>query len=275
MFSIYKKIQVLSLDVVGGACLMSFMLAQLLETTLFWSHYVTLGASVWLIYTIDHLMDAQVIKMPAITMRHRFHQEYYRPLLGIWVVVFMMTSIITFLYLPVATIKMGLLGTSLVVVHLVMLRLFKNKLFVLFKKELRIALGYTFGVAIGPISMSENYSGFVWLVLTFIFGLALLNLIQFSLFDRNVDVKQNQKSIATELSALRLSRLIIILNSALTIFWSILLVLGSIPFSIIAVLGISLLVLTLISLFQPFFEKHDRYRVLGDMVFCFPVFLLF
>ena len=80
MKDIYKYIQALSLDVSFGATIMSAFIAHFLGVQVGMNIYISLFIAVWLIYTIDHLIDAKRIKSEAQSFRHKFHQKHFKPL---------------------------------------------------------------------------------------------------------------------------------------------------------------------------------------------------
>ena len=53
-WTVYRFIQILSLDIVGGALACTWMLASYLEINLAWQVYTLLGLAVFSIYTLDH-----------------------------------------------------------------------------------------------------------------------------------------------------------------------------------------------------------------------------
>ncbi|MEO0330420.1 MAG: hypothetical protein AAF223_01865, partial [Bacteroidota bacterium] len=57
--------QVLSLDVVLGACISAWFVASLCRVTVQPITILALGICVWLIYTADHLWDAYRLNQPA------------------------------------------------------------------------------------------------------------------------------------------------------------------------------------------------------------------
>src|SRR6187431_1308602 len=74
----YRFINLLSIDVALGAVCSALFFARLLSVRILPFGLITLGLSVWIIYSVDHLLDARKLKSKASTMRHRFHQEHSR-----------------------------------------------------------------------------------------------------------------------------------------------------------------------------------------------------
>src|SRR5690554_6802588 len=76
----YDNLQILSIDIVLGACAGMLFFDRLIGADLRMLLYVLLGLAVWCIYTFDHLLDAKQIKKTASTPRHAFHQKHFRTL---------------------------------------------------------------------------------------------------------------------------------------------------------------------------------------------------
>ena len=70
----------LSLDVALGAIAGSYILLFVAGIPSDGISILALAITVWLIYTLDHLLDAKEISGPAETFRHRIHQIYKVPL---------------------------------------------------------------------------------------------------------------------------------------------------------------------------------------------------
>ncbi|NJL13528.1 MAG: hypothetical protein HC913_11335 [Microscillaceae bacterium] len=76
--------RILSLDVVLGVILMALLGGHICHHPVEKVVLAALGLTVWLIYTLDHLLDAYQIPPPAHTLRHRFHQQYFGLLVFFW-----------------------------------------------------------------------------------------------------------------------------------------------------------------------------------------------
>jgi hypothetical protein len=80
LMRLYRLVNLLSIDVAGGAVCSALFFAYLLNVRILPYGVIALGLSVWIIYTVDHLLDAKKIKAPAATARHRFHQDNFKVL---------------------------------------------------------------------------------------------------------------------------------------------------------------------------------------------------
>ena len=274
MRHIYKYIQALSLDVAFGSTIMSAFVAHFMEVEVPLSTYASLFIAVWLIYTIDHLIDAKRIKTKAASFRHHFHQKYLNELATFWIVTFLLGVVYSILMLPGETIRVGFVASALVIVHLVLVYLLGTKVSIFIQKELGVAFTYCVGIIVGPLSMSNGLNGFGYFLMFQIFILALLNLLEFSWFDKKVDKSQGHTSAVRGLGEKVVLEVVFFLFTVLVLT----LVVSFLFFPeygqyeiIIGLMGGTLF---LVFSFQKFFKIAERYRVFGDLVFLFPILLL-
>lgn len=261
-FRPYSYINVLSLDIAIGAVISSCLINRALQVSPSIHHYLVLGLSVWIIYTLDHLLDARRVKHAA-TDRHRFHQRHFKPMA---LVLFVLTvvNLILALSLPAGTIEAGI-GLSLVAgLYL----LFQHRLY--FFKEMAGAVFYTAGVSL-PAIVTRHYDVSIGevLTLTHLAVVAWTNLLVFSFFDILADQHQGQVSFATQWGE-RTTRHVIVFMFVLSL---VLFMLERSTFQT----GYGWIWLTMsvilcsMTVFKEFFLRHDRYRLVGDAVFFLPV----
>lgn len=268
----YKYLNVLSIDVVFGACISSLFLADYLAVSLPFSIIWCLALVVFLIYTSDHLMDAQKIKHAAHTERHFFHQKHFLTMFWICVLTALL-GMVSLFWLPDKTFIYGLYLMALVIAYFILLKLSGSK--AIFHKELIIALIYTLGIFLGPISVFTGEINFM-LIMVFIqfFILAFSNLLLFSCYENEMDKKDGHTSFvkfAGIAITIWVTRLLLIFTQLSAI------VLMMVFHDDKGVLRLQFLVLamafTLMLLaFNPgYFQKHERYRTWGDAVFLYPL----
>lgn len=271
---IFQLLQALSLDVVTGACSMSFLIAHMLDISLPAIVYIELGTAVWLIYTMDHLLDAKTISHTPTTFRHSFHKDFSGTLTWVWLIVFLISTILGILFLPTDTIKFGLLTVVIVIMHFVLVRLIGHRISVFIHKELGVGMAYALGVFIGPFSMSTAFDTTLFIIPLQVFLLAMINLIQFSFFEHKIDEKQNQTSMSRNLGKKLTGKLIL----SLLIVQSLLISLSILILPSLLTEWIFLGLITgsfwLIWIGQAFFSKFERYRVFGDGIFNLPLLLI-
>ncbi len=270
----YQYIAILSLDVVLGACAMASMFAEVLQVQMPWSVYTALGLGVWLVYTLDHLLDAREVGKKAITPRHSFHVRHFRSLVMVWGGVLLVSLPVIFFYLPAETIRWGMWIIGFSGVHLALVKLVGSKVSLFVQKELSVATVYSLGVAVGPFSLSESYSPMFFLLLLQVFVFGMINLLELSYFEVRADSSQGQASLSQRLGMKRTGRLVkvfIALEVSLVVL-GLLLFTESLWKAEIAML-IGTLMFLFIFVHQRRFAKNEAYRLLGDLCFSFPLLI--
>ncbi|WP_156152321.1 hypothetical protein [Flammeovirga sp. OC4] len=270
MKQLYHYIQALSIDVALGAIVCSMFLGKINNTEIPTPIYFSLGIAVWVIYTLDHLMDAFSIQHTAHTFRHAFHQKYKKALSTACSILAFVGFIITVTYLPLTVFYHGIILMIIVGAYLLII----NLKFVPFStfKETTVALIYTLGVALPVYSLSDTYHPALHFFSVSIFILATINLLEFSLFDFESDKKDKMMSGALKLGydginiRLKILFALFLLLFLISFIW--LRLDYIIPQIIFFLMGLSLFIIYIKS---DFFSKDDYFRILGDFVFLYPV----
>lgn len=263
--NLYQPINILSLDVVAGAVVGALFFGRIFAVDIQLSVLVGLALTVWIIYTLDHLRDAINIPTVASTDRHRFHQNHFR-VIGALVIIVAVLNLVVVLSLPVNLLQSGALLGAIVLVYLVFQRYLK------FLKEFFVACLYTCGILLP--SLMDNHAQVLpvhYLIIGKYFVTAWMNLLLFSLFDYKEDRDHQQHSFVTWFGP-RSTRYGIILLGLLNIvsgFW-----LWSYD-AVIAVVFISMnLVLLGVLFFRRMLLSKNYYRIVGDAVFFIPALYL-
>ena len=264
--------QILSLDVVLGGCASTMFIAKFLVVPISFSSLVALGSCVWLIYTADHLLDAYHLKKKvAHTARHRYHQTRFKSIAMAWIVVALLGGGVLFFLSP-RLIYYGALLLGGVITYFVLTKY--TPLAQWLPKEFMTALFYTTGVFLPALAAYQ--APLHWNVGTLFFQyffLALGNLLLFSWFEVDIDRKDGYRSFALD-AGRSFTRNIVFLCLAAVIISSVfmLLAITSSLASSVAQLTILVmaLVLLVITLRAAYFQKNERYRLLGDGVFLLP-----
>ncbi len=273
VLKLYATFQVLSLDVVLGINIFSLAISKYYGVPVSWHIIVGRSIAIWLIYTVDHLLDAQKIKKEASTYRHRFHQQYQKQLLIICVLFFII-GFINMFYLPAIVLISGLILGALTTFYLLMLQ--KT---IFWAKEISVALIYTIGVFIGPLSLSYNHIYTMqWMLIPEVFFLAFANLLLFSWFDMFKDRRDGHASMSIHWGAcltqgvLKTIVALAILSCCVVIFFN-----YHSPTLIMQLIFIAMfLILAFIYKYNNFFKRNDMYRALGDAIFYLPaIYLLY
>ncbi|QNL20616.1 hypothetical protein HZR84_01150 [Hyphobacterium sp. CCMP332] len=273
--NIYTKflryINALSIDIAIGAVACSKLLYIILDLNSIWHYDLVLGLSVWLIYTLDHLVDAKLIKKEAVSFRHRFHQKHFTFISLIALLAILINAAFTLFYFPMEIIIAGLSLMIFVVVHQI-LNHFSKDYFFLFGKEMRVALGYSLGIALSPFISAKYISPDAYLALVILFLLALINLLFFSTIEREADMEDRFTSISLYWSPYKISQSI-----KIAALFCLFLCLYFISLSEHTLIGLLLLTMLFI-LFLSFRKSQllistDLYRSLGDGIFLIPIVL--
>ncbi|QHT69815.1 hypothetical protein GXP67_25795 [Rhodocytophaga rosea] len=270
--------QWMSLDVAVGAMCSAALVCRLLDIwPLPWEPICILGAVVLLIYTVDHLFDAQHIPGKPVTGRHLFHWQHQRELLVFTAILTLFTAFAALLFLPSRLIVFGTVLGTLVLLYLWLVNTLKSgQARRWFHKEVCVAFVYTAGIWGVGFVQAKSLSAIHWL-LAFAFGLVVLqNLFLFSWYELAEDIQQQQRS-AVEIWGQESSR---------KVLWSLFIVFAgnawllysmtddSFIYRVLLGFGMMSGILAMLFAFPKLFRKNYRYRLIGDGVFFIPGFLL-
>lgn len=272
---IYEKLNLLSLDVVAGACSGMYFFADLMKLELSWKIYLLLALAVWSIYTFDHLLDAKKVKEPARTQRHRFHQEHFYVLL-----VFMAAAVFTGLFLAfwfLPTMKMlgsGLILAFLTVSSMAGLRLGGNKTAVV--KELSTALFYVSGLLLAPLLYFDFFfASNSWLFFAGAYLLlAWFNLVFLSYIDGDEDLAEGHPSVMTVIGKVKTRRLLWVLTTIGLIYLVFLFVLLPSYYHIYSLIWGLMLLMHVISFVESPNADNIKTRKRLELAFSLPMLLL-
>ena len=271
---LYRLLQILSLDIVGGALLCAWMIASYMGIKLPGAVYACLGLGVFGIYTLDHLLDVRRAYTAVSSTRHKFFMLYRDGMWLLWGIAVVTTLILLF-WLPLPTIILGAVVTALTITYLYTINsrpYLAGRL-----KEVSAALIYALGVFTGPISLANGYGADVyWLFMQFIL-IALINLYLFSYLEVEVDEAAEYPSLMRTLGTAYSIGLIglVILIAATSIPVGICLFGSQAGFIKVEVVLVLMLLSLAVIYFSPSrFRSGQVYRMLGDAVFFYPALLL-
>jgi len=265
VIKLYRLFNLLSLDVAVGAVIGSLFFAKIFNLVPSYPSLVSLGLTVWIIYTTDRLLDIRDVMGEAASERHRFHQRNQTKL-KYWLVVVLIIDIVLIFFMPFKILKYGIFLSLAVVIYI----LLRKKLHI--SKELLVATLYTFGVIL-PSWPENQMSSAQYLIVLLFFLIALINLIIFSWYEKENDLRDRQDSVATLVEEITIHYLLIgifIITFSISFY-----LLFQPPYHFISMVFIAMAA-TLLLLFtcKRFLIRNDYYRVLGDSVFIFPIVYL-
>ncbi len=273
-----RLLGVLSLDVVAGANAWAILWARVLGTPIDWRNHVALSLVVWLVYALDHLLDARSIPHQASSRRHAYYQRHRS---NIWLVWWLLMGIATpfcLFLLPFETILIGFAVGTLVVIHFIIHVLLRPQGNLILQKELGTAMAFTLGVLLGPLSLVEGlrFPLGAQLLLAQCFLLALTNLVLFSLFDQESDTTDQQSSMVRLVGAKRARLLLVLFSLTFLVAFAGQLVLAESLFDWVVQALVFLIFAghALLLIFYPYFAERERYRVVADWLFSLPFFVL-
>jgi hypothetical protein len=278
LFSIqgfYQICRNLSLDVVLGALVMNAWIAKIFQIRLSWENYAVLGLTVWLIYTLDHLIDSGKLVREAHSPRHRFHQLHSQ-ILWIWGGIVLLLDVLLSLFaLEKAIFFNGCWVLGFTVIHFLLgqIESLESRLF--FQKEVRIACVYVLGVGIAPFSLLQVFDWtMIALPATQVFLYAWINLTVISWYELEIDQADEHNSMAILLGRRRLSILIWsgLVLLMLSNFYSFYLIFRLEDKIVLCLMTASHGV---VWLFKEKFKLNEYYRIVLDASFLLPLISFF
>jgi 4-hydroxybenzoate polyprenyltransferase len=272
--NIWQRFHDLSLNVVLGAVCsqaMVFRLSGLLPDV---SQLLILAGIVWLIYTADHLSDAQAMRSLPLTSRHRFHFLHQRSL---WLIAtgLALGLILTIpAFLPRQVLIFGGISGVCTLIYLLAARIFTRQSHTRFYKEIFISIIFTIAIW-GSVWVRKEVPDRQNILLCLIFwGVTLQNLLLFSWYEVEEDRQQEQLSMAVSLGKSWVQVLFRVISGMI-----VLVALWSQPQGLESkAMGIELLmsaILLMLLSYPAVFRKNQRYRWIGDGVFLLPALIFF
>lgn len=265
----YRLLNILSIDVALGAVCCAAWFAVLFNVHLKPYALIALGLTVWIIYTVDHLLDARKIKGPASTERHRFHQQNFKFLLVVLLLAVLTDLLFVFLVRK-AIFQWGLvLATAMVIYFFVQQRL-------KYLKEFIVALLFSCGVLLPSWSLAQHQpGGSLALVIIQFMLTALLNLLLFSWFDRHHDSRDRRESFVTFIGEGRTKTILWVIFATNYVLMAVSILYAPSVFDKVIVIFSMNTILAFVFIQAHWFEMNDRFRLVGDSIFLLPVVYLF
>lgn len=266
-YKFYRLLSVLSIDIAVGAVCSSVWFAVFFGVNPGGIAFAVLGLTVWIIYTLDHLMDARTIKSPANAKRYQFHQHHFSIIGIVWMLAIVCDGVLVF-FVRKEILYDGLWLSAWVIIYFLFHRYFGSL------KEVTIAVLYTVGVLLPTLSLKGiPQVASEWFVISSFLLTALINILLFSWVDHDADISDGQHSFAIVFGRKHTQQFVSMLF----------LVQGILQFVIIYWVGaapvILLLSMNCILLFIFYYseklKKNETFRLAGDAVFFFPAVALF
>jgi 4-hydroxybenzoate polyprenyltransferase len=257
----YTYIRWLSLDIVAGAIFVSAFLSREVGITLTTVESALLGLAVWSVYTIDHLRDSATRHLT--TERRKFHfrnRRLLKVLLGISIGL----AVILLFFISKAVLYSGMCLAAVVVGYLVFVPRLKGM------KECTGALLYSAGILLVPFVRGEPSATLP--IAGLLFLLAFLNLLIYAVLEQAEDAREGFHSFVHQFGE-RPAGVVIWITAILSLVGSV--VLYYFNYSFVLVLFFMIAPFVHVLLFHvSWFHTKERYRILGDLIFLLPGFLL-
>jgi hypothetical protein len=259
----YRRCNLLSLDVAVGAVICSLYFSKLFSVTPSAQEMLALGFTVWIIYTVDRLLDVRTLSSTAATERHQFHQLYQKPLWTLSLLAGVVTICLIYFLRPQIIVG-GILLSLISGMYLLLQKYLKVK-------EFFVAIVYTAGVlltslAITSVEVSYNEG----LLIAQFLLVALINLLLFSWFEYDDDRQDGHSSFAIGFGKKTTGKWVSALSTinCLITIWLLTQTVWQLTSFLFLLMTI---VLITIFLFPAYFKGGQRYRMIGDAIFFIPV----
>ena len=277
-YNLLYLLQILSIDVVLGTLAIGYMAIRILnvEANPYW--WIILPLTVWVVYSMDHIIDSTKNKDHAVIYRHRFHYLNRRSILFMIVITGIITVYLSLQYLDPQIIILGLCLSVFIACYFALIYSMKRKKSLLLQKELIIAMVYSFGIFMAPLYWYGALPSFSVMVVIFnIFILAWFEGIMISWFDYDNDIEDGHTSFTVIVGKRKTRRIMLIVHSVLELVTiAVLLTISySIAFYALVITLIINFLLGLIILFPDSYLSKNHHRLIGETVFFLPALIIF
>ncbi|GAB4430000.1 MAG: hypothetical protein OHK0011_12600 [Turneriella sp.] len=266
-------IEVLSLDVCAGVLGSAALAKTILQAQMKPCWWLLLPASVWVIYTVDHLFDAHKTGSAAVNPRHKFHSDHFLPLALSAIAMGLGCVGGAFWCLREIVFLGGAFMGTLALTHLALAYWGRIRI----GKELSVAVIYTSGIWFAPfLNRRVEVSLEIALAFLIFFLAAVLNLFMNSVIEYSLDDKEQQVYILKTISP-KIIRRFVVITAVMSTLAGILIASAVLPIAhrweftylmfLCAVPGCILL-------FERFFRANARYRLPAELSFLAGIALL-
>lgn len=258
--------------VVFGSVSTSFFFARFFNADLGPAFYWLLASTVWVIYTMDHVIDGIQSAKSNQSLRHALHYRYRATLITLCSIIVPCNVYLAFRFLSPNLIIAGMLIACFVFLYLLLIPMLKRlKKWPI--KEVLVAIGVSAGMCLLPglAGKIDWHYSYILLVLAFTL-INFLNLLIFSILDEEQDRVTSMPSIVQSLGNAKskdMANSLVVLTFFVMGFW-LYSYHGIEKRYVIVVLMLMLNVLALILLKREYFSRHDLFRFWGDSIYLIP-----
>ncbi len=274
----YAFIRYTSIDILAGALSQYLLVNHFLDSALPIHIPIILLLVIWIIYTLDHILDAGNLKENAIKGRYIWHQKNRSILLIMVGLCMVIVGILSLLFYSRAILLLGVILGIPVIIYLFLHQIIFKAGKQYFYKEFWIGIIYTAGFSGMPILYSWNDLLFQhWLVILGLYLLVQVNVLLYSLYERSTDEMESLMTFATrhgnEICAGIISFLLFI-----AFLIPIAITLSPHPdphrFPVTVLFLVMIAILSLIRFQTEYFQEDGRYGKVADLVFILPAGVL-
>lgn len=264
--------QVLSLDVVLGSLAVGLFAVSLLDVNPNPWWWVILPCSVWVVYTLDHLLDGFRMQGNSSIYRHNFHYKNRKALLFIVAIITSITLTASLIVLDFRVILGGIGLGFIISIYFLILFFKKNKTYLL-QKELFIAIVYLSGILLAPMVWLGHLPSWTQISIFIILAiLAWVESIIISWYDYENDKADKLTSFSQLAGKPKTAKFIIsVLSFLIVVLIAMFFITNNQPIKVAIVIEIimSLILISLI-LFPKLFGQNHLFRWIGEGTFLLP-----
>jgi len=273
---LYHQLRILSIDIVLGALSGGIMAVKVFDAQpeIIW--WFVLALAVWIIYTADHLIDANKLKADASSIRRYFYYKNFKLIIIVEIILLVVTSTLSFLYFDKRIIYFGAAMVLFVAVYLLIVQIKGSEKHVWLQKELIVAIVYTVGIWTVPILKSNKIQLTEILIVVSFFITVWADILLIALFEYEHDKKDGFTSSPIIIGRKKSAVLIKALFSFSVIIA--LFVLSNYQDRNIMLAALILFLMNAILLVslkkQAYLIRNERYRIVAESVFLLPAVML-
>jgi hypothetical protein len=254
-------IHYLNLEISFIVLLWAFIIKDLTDSKIPVLWYFVVTASIWVVYSIDHIIDGYKQNATEKDNRHRFIYDNRSKIIPILVFTTILAFSISLYIFPTQLIIYGFILVALSGIYLMIINFFKIPL-----KELFASFIFAVGIWFLPFFYSDNFHLQYILSFTLYFLLVFFNIIYLAIAEFDYDKKHQFNGMVHSIglkSAKKLLIFLLILQTSIigTLFYF------QAPFKFMALVLLMLIAEIFILFYFEKLKKNDWHRQAADGVF--------
>jgi len=277
-YRLLEILQFLSIDVVVGTLCMAVFATRILNVTANPIWWIILPLSVWVVYSLDHIVDSRKKRDKAVIQRHRFHYIYRRHIITAIAIAAIICLTLCILFLEKQIIIYGSILSGFIFCYLLIIHFSTKKKSILLQKELIIAVVYTLGIFLAPLIWYNGIPSYPTLYVIFvIFLLAWFEGIMISWFDYDQDIIDGHTSFTIVVGKENTQRFLVFGHMLIEVSLIVGLIITpvSLLFYVLLILLVMNALLGIMMLFPESKMSLNYHRLIGDSVFILPGLIAF